>query len=125
MNRATYFLSLAIVVGLYVVVALVLPKPPSVAEVILIALGVPRLHDIGLSGWWAGGVIVAEILVAIAVFVTLPMASAMIAMGLFVLVVLGLMIWLGAIRGDTGANRFGEAPPPGVGFGTLVRSKQG
>jgi uncharacterized membrane protein YhaH (DUF805 family) len=124
-NRATFFLSLGIVVALYVVLALVMTKPPAIAEVFLVALAVPRLHDIGLSAWWAVGAIVAEILIAIVVFVTLPMESAMIVMGLFVLAILGLMIWLGAVRGEAGANRYGEPPSPGVGFSKLVQSKQG
>ena len=124
-NRATFFLSLGIVVALYVVLALVMTKPPAIAEVFLVALAVPRLHDIGLSAWWAVGAIVAEILIAIVMFVTLPMESAMIVMGLFVLAILGLMIWLGAVRGEAGANRYGEPPPPGVGFSKLVQSKQG
>ena len=57
-----------------------------------------------------------EIAGLIAAFGFLPMDSAMAVMGLVVLVIFGLMIWLGCIRGQDVENRFGSPPPPGIGW---------
>jgi len=43
----------------------------SVSEVFLIALAVPRLHDIGLSAWWAFGVFCVRNRARVAAFFTL------------------------------------------------------
>jgi uncharacterized membrane protein YhaH (DUF805 family) len=45
-----------------------------------------RLHDLGRSGWWQ-------------IFGCIPLAGQ-----------IGLMVWLGFLRGVTGANRYGEPP---------------
>lgn len=79
-------------------------------EIILVVLAIPRLHDIGKSGWWAGGVFLAEIVLVTVSLLLLPPAFAMMPLALFVVIVFGLLIWLGAIPGQPEANKYGEPP---------------
>ncbi len=120
-NRATYWVWLGLILGLYRLFNLLSSKHTAVSEVVLILVCVPRLHDIGKSGWWAGGFFLAEIVIAVISFATLPLKLATVPLGLFVVIVAGLMIWLGAIAGDPLANRFGEPPARGV---TLTRPRK-
>lgn len=110
-----------LIVSLYVLFNLISSKHTAVSEVVLILVCVPRLHDIGKSGWWAGGFFLAEIVIAVISFASLPLQLATVPLGLFVVIVAGLMIWLGAIAGDPLANRFGEPPARGV---TLTRQRK-
>ena len=50
-NRATYWTGIAVILVLMSVIGVATGKPPHIGEVVLIFLGVPRLHDIGKSGW--------------------------------------------------------------------------
>jgi uncharacterized membrane protein YhaH (DUF805 family) len=120
-NRATYWVCVGLIVALYLLFNLISSKHTAVSEVVLILVCVPRLHDIGKSGWWAGGVFLAEIVIAVISFATLPLKLATIPLGVFVVIVGALMIWLGAIAGDPLANRFGEPPLRGV---TLTRLRK-
>ena len=97
---------------------MVLPhsRPVSVSEVVLIFICVPRLHDIGLTGWIAGGVFLLEIVTAIAAVAVLGLEAGRVALGLFVITLAGLLILLGALRGQKGSNRFGPPPRPGLRF---------
>jgi uncharacterized membrane protein YhaH (DUF805 family) len=126
-NRPTYFLGLAILVLAYGLMITFMTKPPGMGEVMAVLLTVPRLHDIGKSAWWAFGVFVAEIVVlgVAAVFAAPAHLEEVILMasGLFVFVVLGLMVWLGCIRGDQQANRYGEPPSPGLSVKTYRMAK--
>ena len=117
-NRATYLLCFAILVAVYAVLLTFISKPPALGEFLALMIAVPRLHDIGKSCWWAGGVIVAELVVVFGslAFVT-PTggeSTILIAGGLFVMAALALMVWLGCIRGQPDANLYGEPPPPGI-----------
>jgi len=115
-NRATYWVGIVTVLVLMIAIGMATGKPPHIGEVVLIALGVPRLHDIGKSGWlvlWPLGVEVVGIAGAL---ILLPLESVMAAGGLIVLIIFGLMIWLGCVRGEEGENRFGPPPPPGIGW---------
>lgn len=121
-NRATYWFSLGIVAVLLAIIALVFRGPAKVSEVVLIMVCVPRLHDIGRSGWIAGGVVLAEIAVAIGgIFIFLG-DTYFVAMGVMVLVIAGLLIWLGTLPGDPLTNRFGDQPAPGIGFKPKMRT---
>lgn len=115
-NRASYWTSLGLCAALYILLNLISKKQVAVSEVILVILCVPRLHDVGKSGWWAGGVVLAEIVLVVISFVTLPIDTATIPVGIFAIVVLGLLIWLGAIPGQPETNKYGEPPAPGVAF---------
>jgi uncharacterized membrane protein YhaH (DUF805 family) len=116
MNRASYLpllgLSLAFCVAL-----VTLQKRGGFSEIILVMLAVPRLHDIGKSGWWAGGFFLAEVIITLISVWLLPLDAATIPLGLFVIVVFGLLIWLGTVPGQAGTNRYGESPAPGFSRG--------
>ena len=113
MNRAWYGLTLGVLVTLLVAVNILSDKPVSMSEVVFIFLAIPRLHDIGKSGWYVligvaleiGGLVVGS-------FFGLEEMKGI--AGLAVLVVFALMIWLGFIRGEEGPNQWGEAPEPGL-----------
>jgi uncharacterized membrane protein YhaH (DUF805 family) len=115
-NRATYWLGLAIAAAAYIILNLMSSKQVAVSEVILIFIAVPRLHDVGMSAWWAGGAFLLEIAIAVISFVTLSPEAALAVLGLFTIGVAGLLIWLGAVPGQPFANRFGEPPASGLQF---------
>jgi uncharacterized membrane protein YhaH (DUF805 family) len=115
-NRATYWLCLAIIVLLLFLANIVARKPIALSEVVLVILCVPRLHDIGRSGWFMVGPLVFEVVGAVLGFTLLPAGVAMSAMVGVTLVIIGLVIWLGTIPGQPAANRFGEPPAPGIPF---------
>jgi len=112
-NRATYWLAVGVCVLLYGAIYYFDGGHLSVSEVVLLIVAIPRLHDIGKSGWWAGGIFLAEFAVVGLALTLLPLEEARIATGIFTLMVAALMIWLGCIPGQTFANRFGEPPEPG------------
>ena len=114
-NRAVYWLIVCVAIAMYVVIDLVARKPTGVSEVVLVFLCVPRLHDIGRSGWLVLWPILFEVGGAIAAFTLLPLATATAAMGVVVLVIATLLIWLGCIPGQPTANKFGDPPTPGLG----------
>ena len=114
MNRRTYWVSLAIVlVGLGILVSA--GWTHGGLELAMVAIGIPRLHDIGRSGWIVGGVIAGEF---VAIFGALLSGGGSVAIaitgGLIVLIVAGLAIWLGLIPGESGPNKWGDQPPSGV-----------
>jgi uncharacterized membrane protein YhaH (DUF805 family) len=126
-NRPTYFLMLSVIVASYVALLAFLEEPPRVLEICLLLIGVPRLHDIGKSGWWAAGTILAEFIV---IFGALPFAISanqtdiiLTVGGVFVFVLLGLMIWLGCVPGQQTPNAYGDPPPSGLSFQTYSRRK--
>lgn len=115
-NRATYWTGFIIILGLMTAIGVATGKPPHVGEFVLIFLGVPRLHDIGKSGWLVLWPIGLELLGVISAVVFLPPQQVFVVGGLIVLVIVGLMTWLGCIRGEGGENRFGPPPLPGIGW---------
>ena len=124
-NRATYFVCLAILAVIWTAAIVTNVRVPG--EIFAVIFAVPRLHDIGKSAWWAAAVIVLEMIV---VFVALPFALAAgkttileLAGGLVAVMLWTLMIALGCIRGQEGVNKFGEAPPAGVSFKTYRMTK--
>jgi uncharacterized membrane protein YhaH (DUF805 family) len=116
LNRAWYWLCLIVLAALYTALSVFGEKHAAVSEVVLLFLCVPRLHDIGLSGWWFAAAFGLEIAVVAASLILLPLSHALIPMGLFVLFAFIAMTWLGIRPGEPGTNRFGDAPPPGLSF---------
>ena len=109
-NRATYWSILCGMVGFVLVVAVFGFRPPRIAEGLLIFLCVPRLHDLGRSGWWVLiplGIEVIALIVAITAFT--PDEAGIIFGGVFVIVA-GFVVVLGLIHGQPQANRFGDPP---------------
>ena len=116
-NRATYWLSLGVIGVLLAITVLVFHTEVRVGEILLIWICVPRLHDIGRSGWIAGGGLLAEIALAIgAVVLFHDPDTAAAALGVVTLVIAALLIWLGCIPGNRSANKFGEPPASGIGI---------
>ena len=114
LNRATYWALLAFVALIYIALSLTSNHPGGVQEGFIVFICGPRLQDIGKSGWLALWLIGIE-------FAGLGIGAALSTLNSFVicadvaqLIMAGLMIWLGCIPGDEGANRFGDAPPPGI-----------
>ncbi len=114
-NRATYWASAVLVAALYALLNVLLPTRSSVSEVVLVILCVPRLHDIGRTGWLVLAPLALEIAAAVGLFI-LPQDDGYVVFGVAVLIILGAMVWLGVIPGEPEANRFGDPPPPGVQF---------
>ena len=116
MNRPIYWLTLGIVAALYAIINMMSSKQVAVSEVALVFLCVPRLHDIGKSGWFVlvGVAIETAALVLGYSFFSLEVAKTI--AGIAVLVIAGLLIWLGIQRGDPNSNQWGEPPAPGLHF---------
>jgi len=112
-NRAIYWLLIGIVGLLYTGVSIIFHAKLSVSEVVLILIAIPRLHDIGRSGWLTLVPITIEIVGMVAAL-PLPLETAKTVMGVLVLTIGALMIWVGVIPGQLSSNRFGEPPPPGL-----------
>ncbi len=121
MNRATYWLSIAVAILALVGLVLLTHRRESVGEVVLVLVAVPRLHDIGRSGWWVLAGFGVEIVGVVVALVALPLEQADAVLGVVTLVILGLVIWLGAIPGGKGPNRFGEPPGRGLSFKSALR----
>lgn len=115
-NRATYWLCVGVIVVLYAASNIYLERNVPVSEIVLVLLCVPRLHDIGRSGWLVVGPLVFEIGAVVAAFSLLPQQTALAVAGVATIIITALLVWLGCIPGDTAANRFGEPPAPGLTF---------
>lgn len=107
-NRATYWLFLAILVAGVAAFIVVTGLPAPFALILMIALCTPRLHDVGRSGWWAGGVYI--------VYIVSELAAPTTVKGLVDLFMLVGIITIGVPGGRAGPNRYGPQPPPGVSF---------
>jgi uncharacterized membrane protein YhaH (DUF805 family) len=111
-NRAVYWFTVAILAGLAGVFSVVRLNP-TISEIVFILLAAPRLHDIGRSAWW---VMVGVGLEVAGLVLGLATGQLLLGPGLATLSIFGLMIWLGSVPGEAVANRFGEAPKPGLSF---------
>ena len=98
-NRATYWLAVVVTLVLLTLIAILFPTVGPVSEGVLLIACVPRLHDIGRSGW----LVVGPLLIDMAGW----------RLG-FQISLINLVIWLGIVRGDPAPNRFGAPPPPGL-----------
>lgn len=122
-NRASYFTFLAILVGGFILLISVMDEPPRLhGELILILLAVPRLHDIGESGWWVTVPIAIEI-ATVVLFVRSGMSleGMKIATGLLAIFFLFAMVVLGLIPGQKRPNPWGDVPPAGINWGKPKR----
>ena len=112
-NRATYALLAGCVAVFSLMLGLFAPQSISLGELVWVLICVPRLHDIGRSGWWVAPPLVGGIALGVVAALTLTGGRAEIAVAVLALVLFGLIGWLGSLKGEAGANRFGAAPPPG------------
>jgi len=117
LNRATYWGCLGLILAFALFSAFVLEKRFGyVNEGILAFLCVPRMHDIGRSGWIVAGVLVAYVVSVFSLVGALDLDSAQIALGILNLVITGLLIWLGVLAGQATANKYGDPPRSGIDF---------
>lgn len=107
-NRATYWVSLATLLAVTFAFKTIAHKPFAVSEALVALVCIPRLHDIGKSGWIAAAFLALEFLLLFVSSVNL------LVMGVYVVAMAGLLVWLGCIRGQAGPNKWGEVPEPGV-----------
>ncbi len=121
-NRATYWTAIAVIAALMIAATLWAGKPPQVGEIVLIFVGVPRLHDIGKSGWLVLWPLGLELVGGIGAIIFLPRETALQVVGLVMLIIAGLMIWLGCIPGQGSENRFGPPPASGIQLGRPKKS---
>ncbi len=116
-NRATYWLSLGVVAALIAITVLVFHAQAKVSEILLIMVCVPRLHDIGRSGWIAGGVLIAEVAaIVLAALLLHDEDGIYVVGGVAALIIGGLLIWLGCIPGEKVSNAYGGPPGARIGF---------
>ena len=116
-NRSTYWALIGLLFVLLMLSTLIIGQPPRIAEIMLVVIAVPRLHDIGRSGWLAAVPIAIEIVGAVIAFETLSHDGFMTAIVVLNLVFAGLIIWLGSVPGESVANTFGPPPAPGIRWG--------
>lgn len=116
-NRANYWAALGVVATLLIGLSLITHETVPVQEFVLVFICVPRLHDIGRSGWWVAAPIAFEVIATIAALTLLSEEMAGVVLGGMTLVLAGLLTWLGAVPGERQANRFGEPPIRGVQWG--------
>jgi uncharacterized membrane protein YhaH (DUF805 family) len=117
MNRASYWASLVIVLVMLAALSFAFKTQFKLQEVVLAFFCVPRLHDIGKSGWYFMVGFALELAGVIVSASFLHGSDVELGMGLTVIGVAGLLIWLGCISGQAKANEFGDPPLPGVHLG--------
>jgi uncharacterized membrane protein YhaH (DUF805 family) len=121
MNRVTYGALLVALVVAYFVMVNTMKRPPG-AEVLVALIAVPRLHDVGRTGWWLLPLFLGE-LVAVAIGWSGGVDGILVAGGLYVLFCLVLLVVLGLIPGEGATNRWGEPPLSGLHLGKAQTAK--
>jgi uncharacterized membrane protein YhaH (DUF805 family) len=121
MNRTSYGIALVALIVAYIVLVNTVKRPPG-AEAIVAFIAVPRLHDIGRSGWWLLPLFGGEFL-AVAIGWSGGVEGILLAGGMYVLFCLVLLTVLAFIPGQSTANNWGEPPGPGVRFGRSAPAK--
>jgi uncharacterized membrane protein YhaH (DUF805 family) len=117
MNRTTYWTCMVLVFALGLFTAFVLEKKSGyVSEVILVLICLPRIHDLGKSGWIIGGTLIAYLIIVISIVSTLDLDTAQIWLGTLNLFIVAMLIWLGMLPGQPIANAYGEPTQPGISF---------
>ena len=111
-NRPTFGVLLVTYLLAYALIVYFVAKPPG-AEAGAIVLLALRLHDLGRSGWWAGLLVVAEVMV-IAIGMAAGDAKGIeIAGGMFVMFAVVALVVIAFIPGQARRNRWGDPPPAG------------
>jgi uncharacterized membrane protein YhaH (DUF805 family) len=113
-NRATYWAIVGVAIAAILISVLVFRRPLPAALVVMLIAAIPRLHDLGRTGWWAGGVFVALMALFFGGGFALPPKAFQNALGAAVLVLPVLLSALGGLPGQAGDNRFGPPPPRGL-----------
>ena len=116
-NRATYSVLLGVYAALFALAVMLQLRVPG--EVLLAFICVPRLHDLGKSGWWFGLALLLASAVAVAFWFATKSEDAAILAAMVALLI--PVVTLAFIGGQQGANRFGALPAAGVGFTRAVQ----
>lgn len=106
MGRRRYWTWTALIlVGSVVLAGLGRATVGVLATILWLCVAIPRLHDIGRSGWWATGVLV---FIGSAVAAATTVGPLMVACMAFLGVVLELVliVWLGVAEPEPGHNRW-------------------
>lgn len=111
-NRATFWGSVLAAASVFAIIRVLDPKA-TIPEFVILVLCVPRLHDIGRSGWWVGGALVGELVILAAAF-SASLSTMETVAGAYVLLLALLMVVLGCIPGQAVENRFGSPPRPAL-----------
>lgn len=104
-DRMEYWAYVLMIVAILAIMSMVgFDAGSGVSAGAMFVIHIRRLHDLGLSGWWALALMVGQFAVAI------PLAFlGLLGVVLAVLVGLAVLVAMGAIPGQPGENRFG--PP--------------
>ncbi len=119
-NRASYWVIVGVAIAAMLVSALVFMRPLPAALVVMLIAAVPRLHDLGRTGWWAGGVFIALMALFFGGGFVIPPQAYQNVLGVAVLVLPVLLSVLGGLPGQGADNRFGPPPPKGLSFKPAV-----
>jgi uncharacterized membrane protein YhaH (DUF805 family) len=109
-NRAWYWLGFALIFAVLSTINML-----SIGQAALVFICIPRLHDIGRSGWWVAAPLTLEI-GGLAAALLLPDETSKTVIGSIPPIILLLFAWLGVVPGDIDANGFGDPPLPGLQF---------
>lgn len=124
-NRTTYWVCLAVLAVWALFAAFVLHKSGGlVDEFVVAAICVPRLHDMGKSGWMVGAVLVAYLALALILATSLNADLISESLGIVAIGIVFVLVYLGLIPGDPGENRYGEQPPPGVNLASRAQESR-
>ena len=111
LNRAFFWCLLALYLAIYYFIRSFGEKLEA-GEFLIAILCIPRLHDIGRTGWYFLIPVTIELLAVIAMFIfnetILSLNIAGLAFMIFIVV-------LGLIPGQPVSNRFGDQPKPWLG----------
>jgi uncharacterized membrane protein YhaH (DUF805 family) len=113
LNRIQYWGCLLLLGVLFYAIRAVDQKA-TLSEVVIAFISIPRLHDMGKTGWWIALPIGFEIASVVLLFAS--RLDPEIVIGLVGLTFILFLLVIGIWPGQRGANRFGE-PRPGLGFG--------
>lgn len=118
MNRRTYWVCLGILAMWALFAGFVLHKTGGfIDELVVAGICVPRLHDIGKSGWIVGAVLVAYLAFLLIMATSLNSDLISASAGIVAIGMAFVLVYLGLTPGDQGENRYGEQPPPGINLG--------
>jgi uncharacterized membrane protein YhaH (DUF805 family) len=118
-NRAWYWLGFAVIFALLSTVNML-----GIGQAVLVIICIPRLHDLGKSGWWVSAPLALEVVGALAAALSLPRETAETVIGSIPPIIFLLFVWLGAVPGENTANRFGDPPAPGLQFKPSTPARQ-
>lgn len=114
-NRVDYWTSIAIVIAVSMGLRLLFGGYGGVIhEVVLLLVAIPRLHDIGRSGWWGVGALAIAYAIGLGLAARFGLEQYEIYAPWILGYVLLCVTLLGAWNGDPDENRFGPPPPSGL-----------